>query len=79
MKEAACAAYPDDRLGERVCAVVVTQPDADIDLEILVDFLKSKEISVYKLPEKLIVVPSLPRNPLGKVLRRDLSEIASRD
>ena len=79
VKEAACAAYPDDRLGERVCAVVVTQPDADIDLEILVDFLKSKEISVYKLPEKLIVVPSLPRNPLGKVLRRDLSEIASRD
>lgn len=79
VREAACAAYPDERLGERVCAVVVTQPGEDIDLEALVEYLKSKDISVYKLPEKLIVVPGLPRNPLGKVLRRDLSEIASRD
>jgi acyl-CoA synthetase (AMP-forming)/AMP-acid ligase II len=78
VREAACAAYPDERLGERVCAVVATQPDEKIDLEQLVKYLKEKDISVYKLPEKLIVVPGLPRNPLGKVVRRDLTEIALR-
>lgn len=77
VREAACAAYPDERLGERVCAVVATQPEAELTLEELVAFLKSKDISVYKLPEKLVVVPGLPRNPLGKVVRRDLSGIAA--
>lgn len=76
VKEASCAAYPDDRLGEKVCAVVVLQPGASMELSGLVEYLKAKDISVYKLPEKLRIVPALPRNPLGKVLRRNLLDIA---
>lgn len=76
VKEASCAAYPDERLGEKVCAVVALQPEAEMGLSDLVSYLKAKDISVYKLPEKLRIVPSLPRNPLGKVLRRNLKDIA---
>ncbi len=76
VQEAACAAYADDRLGERVCAVVALKPDQSLTLEELNAFLNDKQISTYKLPEKLRVVEALPRNPLGKVLRRDLTDVA---
>ena len=73
IREVAVIGWPDEVLGERVCAVVVAAPDADLALPELVAFLREKEkIAAFKLPEKLIVVPTLPRNPLGKVLKREL-------
>lgn len=68
--EAAVAGYPDEVLGERVCAVVV--PKGEIDLESVVGFLRDKGIASYKLPERLEIVQALPRNPLGKILKREL-------
>ncbi|MET7328889.1 class I adenylate-forming enzyme family protein [Nonomuraea sp. NPDC005650] len=68
--EVAVAGYPDDVLGERVCAVVV--PKGEIDLESVVAFLRGRGIASYKLPERLEIVDALPRNPLGKVLKREL-------
>ncbi|PQA85985.1 class I adenylate-forming enzyme family protein [Hyphococcus luteus] len=76
VKEAACAAYPDGKLGERVCAFIVLKPGADMSLEELARFLTAKNISVYKLPERLKLVDALPRNAMGKVMRRELSELA---
>nr|WP_279347120.1 AMP-binding protein [Govania unica] len=73
LQEAACAGYVDDRLGERVCAVVVPKPGQDITLPELVDYLQSKQMAVYKLPERLMTMPALPRNALGKVVRRTLA------
>ena len=35
-------------------------------------FLKDKRIASYKLPERVEVIPSLPRNPVGKILKREL-------
>ncbi len=73
VREAAVIGYPDAVLGERVCAVVAPQPGHDISLEELVDFLRRQEqVAAFKWPEKLVVVEQLPRNPLGKVLKRDL-------
>lgn len=77
VREGACVAYPDERLGERVCAVVAPRPGETLTLEDLNDHLKAHQIATYKLPEKLRVVEALPRNPLNKVLRRDLSAVAS--
>lgn len=68
--EVAVVGHPDERLGEKVCAVVVPAKGQTLKLEELVEFLKTKDIAVYKLPEKLLVVESLPRNPVGKVLKR---------
>ena len=79
VEEASVVGYPDRRLGERVCLVVAPRPGRAVTLEQIVDHLRSQEIAVYKLPEKLLIVDRLPRNPLGKVLTRTLKEWAARD
>ena len=78
VSEAACAGYPDSRLGERVGAVVALKPDETLTLDELTAFMREAQISVYKLPEKLQVVESLPRNALGKVVRRSLADIVQK-
>ncbi|MCI3131938.1 class I adenylate-forming enzyme family protein [Phenylobacterium aquaticum] len=77
VREASCAAYPDERLGERVCAVVALRPGQDLTLDELNAHLRAHDIATYKLPEKLRIVETLPRNPLNKVLRRDLAGVAA--
>lgn len=77
VREASCAAYPDARLGERVCAVVVLREGQDLTLEELNAHLQAQDLATFKLPEKLRIVEALPRNPLGKVLRRHLANVAA--
>ncbi len=77
VREGACAAYADERLGERVCAVVALRPDQALTLDELTSHLKAHDIATYKLPEKLRVVDALPRNALGKVQRRELTGVAA--
>lgn len=77
VREASCAAYPDPRLGERVCAVVVLREGQDLTLEELNAHLQAQDLATFKLPEKLRIVEALPRNPLGKVLRRHLADVAA--
>lgn len=76
VKEAACAGFPDAKLGERVCAFVVMKDGEELTLDELKSFLTQKKISVYKLPERLELVDALPRNAMGKVVRRSLSDLA---
>lgn len=66
----ACAVVgvPDDRLGERVVAVV--EGDA-IDEEALRSHCLAR-LAKYKVPERFVVVTALPRNAMGKVVRKDL-------
>ncbi|NOZ50337.1 MAG: acyl--CoA ligase [Chloroflexi bacterium] len=72
--EVAVVGYPDERMGEKLCAVVAVKPGQSLTLPEIVDYLKAKDIAVFKLPEKLLVVDRLPRNPVGKVLKRTLRE-----
>lgn len=75
VREVAVIGWPDPVLGERLCAVVVTQTGLALELPELVQHLKEVEqVAVFKLPERLVIVPELPRNPLGKVLKRQLRE-----
>ena len=75
VREAAVIGLPHERLGEVVCAVVVLRdPAVAVTIGELVAFLREKKIAVYKLPERLLVVDALPRNPVGKVLKRELRE-----
>jgi acyl-CoA synthetase (AMP-forming)/AMP-acid ligase II len=66
--------YVDGRaLGEeQICVVAVPKPEQELTLSELHEFLKEKDIAQFKMPKKLWVVPALPRNPVGKVLKRDL-------
>lgn len=70
--DAAVIGLPDDKSGERACAVIVCKPDMTITFVEMVSFLKSAQLSVHKIPEQLEIVSALPRNPSGKVLKKDL-------
>ena len=72
--EVAVVGYPDDVLGERVCAVVVPKPSTSIDLPAVIAHLSAQQIASYKLPERLAVREALPRNPVGKILKRQLRD-----
>jgi non-ribosomal peptide synthetase component E (peptide arylation enzyme) len=75
LAEVAVVGYPDERLGEITCAVVVPKPGQTVTLEDVVAALKAKDVAVYKLPEKLVTMEALPRNPVGKVLKRSIREM----
>ena len=64
---------PDKRWGEQVRAAVVLRPGADATPRDLVRFLRGR-IADYKIPYHYRIVSELPRNPTGKVLRRDLRD-----
>jgi acyl-CoA synthetase len=72
--DVAVVAYPDEVLGERACAIVVPRPGESVTLEEIVQYLRGLGIATFKLPERLELRAELPRNPLGKVLKRDLRE-----
>ena len=52
-------------------AVVVLKPGATIDPNALVDWCRER-LAHYKCPKTVDVLPELPRNPTGKVLKREL-------
>jgi len=72
IKEAAAIGVPDDRLGEKTCVYVVPKEGEGITIEEIVDFLKTKDIAVYKFPEILEIIDAIPRNPVGKILKDTL-------
>jgi acyl-CoA synthetase (AMP-forming)/AMP-acid ligase II len=71
--EACAIAVRDERLGERVCAVIVPLNGETVTLAGLVAYLRGEGISTFMLPEQLALVDVLPRNPTGKILKRVLA------
>ncbi len=79
LAEAAVCAYPDDMLGEKICACVVPAPDQPAPtLAAICDWLQARGLAKFKLPERLLVLDALPRNPVGKVVRSELQALATR-
>lgn len=72
IQEAAFCGVPDDVLSERVGIVVVPRPGRSVSLESVIAYLHGAEVATFKLPERMAVIEELPRNALGKVLRRNL-------
>ena len=75
MLEVAVTGYDDEILGEKVGVVAVVAKGVTISLDEIIDFLKDKQIAKYKMPEDLRVIDVLPKNPVGKVLRRELKNL----
>jgi cyclohexanecarboxylate-CoA ligase len=68
--EAAVCAYPDERLGEKICACLVMEPGEPVlELKAVQDFLLEQGFAKFKLPERVEGFDQLPRNALGKVQR----------
>lgn len=78
VRDAAVVAVPDATLGEKLCACIVAAEGQQPTLASIGAFLRDeKRVAVYKLPEYLILLPALPRNPVGKILKRDLRQQAA--
>jgi acyl-CoA synthetase len=69
---AAAVAMPDEVFGERVCLYAELEPDAGLDLDALVSFLRERGVSPEWFPERLVVVDELPRASGGKVAKGEL-------
>lgn len=70
---AALVAMPDDRLGERPAAFVELIEGADnLTLEEVTSFLTERGMAVFKHPEHLEKLSSLPRTEVGKIEKRQL-------
>jgi cyclohexanecarboxylate-CoA ligase len=65
----AVVGLPDERFGERVCAVVVLRPGTTLTLDDAVAYLRAHHVATHKLPERLEVVASLPRTASGKLAK----------
>lgn len=73
--EAAVCGYPDDIMGEKVCAVVVPKPGVGMSVDAIAQFMEAKGVAKFKWPQKVVMTEKLPRNALNKVMRHALSEI----
>jgi len=75
IKDAAVIGVPDARKGEQPLAFVVVAEGVPLDEKALHDFVREK-LADYKVPRHFRVLPALPRNATGKVLKTALREMA---
>ncbi|MBY4575630.1 cyclohexanecarboxylate-CoA ligase [Gordonia paraffinivorans] len=68
IRDAAVVAYPDQRLGEKVCAYLITDPGAGLDVEAIRSYLVGERgLAVQKAPERVVAVEEFPMTASGKV------------
>jgi acyl-CoA synthetase (AMP-forming)/AMP-acid ligase II len=71
--DVAVIGVPDERWGEVPKAVVVPAPDQQVDPAALIAYAR-EHLAGFKTPKSVDVVDELPRNPTGKVLKKDLRQ-----
>jgi fatty-acyl-CoA synthase len=69
--EAAVVGVPDDEWGERLKAFIVLRDGARVSAEDIIQFCRDG-LADFKRPREVVFVEALPRNPTGKVLKREL-------
>ena len=71
--EVAVIAVPDARWIEAVCAVVVVRDGAVVGDEELRAFARER-LAGFKTPKRIVFADALPKNPSGKILKRELRQ-----
>ena len=69
--DVAVIGIPDDRWGEVPMAIVVRKPGVEVTEEDIVAFGRT-QLAGFKTPKKVAWADALPRNPSGKILKKDL-------
>ncbi len=75
VSEAAVVGLADATYGEQICAFVVARPGAPVQPQELRDYCHAR-LGSFKTPKRYTLVETLPRNLVGKVLRKELRKMA---
>ncbi len=73
IQEAAAIGVDDEKFGQRLKAFVVLRDGAELSEDEVKGYVK-ENLANYKVPREVVFLDELPRNPTGKVLKRDLAE-----
>ncbi|MCB5274946.1 Long-chain-fatty-acid--CoA ligase [Arthrobacter sp. SO5] len=73
LSEVSVVGLPRPGGGEDVVAAVVPVPGTSLDPDALLSFAR-QHLTAYKVPRKVVVLDSLPRSLIGKVLRREIQD-----
>ena len=78
VRAVAVIGHPDERLGERICAVVVADGEAP-SLDDLIAHAEARRLPKHHWPEVLSIVDAMPMTPAGKIRKADLRTMVSGD
>ncbi len=70
--EIAVVGLPDERTGERACAVIVPAGAERPDVASLLGLLVRKGVAKFKAPEQVVIWDALPKNDAGKILKHQI-------
>ena len=72
INEIAIVGLPDPKTGEKACAVIVANADSQPTVEDLAEFLITKGLAKFKIPEQVLLWKQLPKNDAGKILKHKI-------
>ena len=73
INDVAVIGLPDEKFGEAVVAVCVMSAGAELNAKAMIEYCR-EHIAGYKIPRRYECVDVLPRNPSGKLLKKELRE-----
>lgn len=76
--ESAVVPVPDELMGEEVAAYIVPREGTSLSEEEIIEFCKQK-LADYKVPRYIKFVSELPKSHMGKILKRELKNMAKKD